>query len=227
MQYLNLLPTRIEIQVIPSIDGWVSEVDSAKFLSVVHFEHLNDTNFSATDVHGVAANGHIFDLNRELDAVRVHFPFRFTLGVHQDTGVVEVYLDLYEITFFHTIITTVAAAAHTTTVAAAAHTTTVAAAAHTTTVAAARTRAIVTGEIMIAVMPMTISMATTILAVIVFLHHVIEAFQMHYGDVFGHLVFRDPEVYGMAHLDFDPRGQKIEVLQGDTVILEVEFPVEQ
>jgi hypothetical protein len=56
---------------------------------------------------------------------------------------------------------------------------------------------------------------------------VIETFQMHYGDVFGHLVFRDPELYGMTHLDFDPRGQKIEVLQGDTVILEVEFPVEQ
>jgi hypothetical protein len=31
----------------------------------------------------------------------------------------------------------------------------------------------------------------------------------------------------MAHLDFDPRGQKVEVLQGEGVILEIEFPVEQ
>ena len=56
---------------------------------------------------------------------------------------------------------------------------------------------------------------------------IIEAFKMHNGFVYGHLVFKDPEVYGMAHLDFDPRGQKIEVLQGETVILEAEFPVEQ
>ena len=56
---------------------------------------------------------------------------------------------------------------------------------------------------------------------------VIEAFEMHSGEVFGHIGFRDPEVYGMEHLDFDPRGQKIEVLQDDTVILEVEFPAEQ
>jgi hypothetical protein len=56
---------------------------------------------------------------------------------------------------------------------------------------------------------------------------VIEAFEMHNGEVFGHISFRDPEVYGMEHLDFDPRGQKIEVLQGEAVILEVDFPVEQ
>ena len=56
---------------------------------------------------------------------------------------------------------------------------------------------------------------------------VIEAFEMHNGEVFGHISFRDPEVYGMDHLDFDPRGQKIEVLQGDNVVLEVEFPAEQ
>jgi hypothetical protein len=55
---------------------------------------------------------------------------------------------------------------------------------------------------------------------------VIEAWQMHDGEVFGHLSFRDPEVYGAEHLDFDPRGQTIEVLQGDTVILRVVFPSE-
>jgi hypothetical protein len=55
---------------------------------------------------------------------------------------------------------------------------------------------------------------------------VIEAFEMHDGEVFGYLGFRDPEMYGMDHLDFDPRGQKIEVLQGETVILEVKFPIE-
>ena len=56
---------------------------------------------------------------------------------------------------------------------------------------------------------------------------VIRAFAMHNGGVFGRISFRDPEVYGMEHLDFDPRGQKIEVLQGTTVILEVDFPAEQ
>lgn len=55
---------------------------------------------------------------------------------------------------------------------------------------------------------------------------VIEAFLTGHGDVFGRIGFRDPAVYGMAHLDFDPRGQKIEVLQGETVILEVDFPAE-
>jgi hypothetical protein len=55
---------------------------------------------------------------------------------------------------------------------------------------------------------------------------VIEAFEMHAGDVFGHITFRDPEVHGREHLDFEPRGQKVEVLQGDSVILEVEFPEE-
>ena len=56
---------------------------------------------------------------------------------------------------------------------------------------------------------------------------VIRTFAMHNGDVFGRISFRDPEVYGMEHLDFDPRGQKIEVLQGASVILEVDFPAEQ
>ncbi len=54
---------------------------------------------------------------------------------------------------------------------------------------------------------------------------VINAFEMHSG-VFGHISFRDPESYGMRHLDFEPRGQKIEVLQQNDVILEVDFPTE-
>jgi hypothetical protein len=55
---------------------------------------------------------------------------------------------------------------------------------------------------------------------------IIEAFEMHDGDVYGHLKFRDPETHGREHLDFEPRGQKIEVLQGGTTILEIEFPTE-
>ena len=55
---------------------------------------------------------------------------------------------------------------------------------------------------------------------------VIDAFEMHDGDVYGHIKFRDPEVSGREHLDFEPRGQKIEVYQGDSIILEVEFPTE-
>jgi hypothetical protein len=55
---------------------------------------------------------------------------------------------------------------------------------------------------------------------------VIEAFEMHDGDVYGRIKFRDPETHGREHLDFEPRGQKIEVLNGGDVILEVEFPTE-
>ena len=55
---------------------------------------------------------------------------------------------------------------------------------------------------------------------------VIETFEMHSGDVFGHIKFRDPETTGREHLDFEPRGQKIEVFQGDNIILEVNFPIE-
>jgi hypothetical protein len=55
---------------------------------------------------------------------------------------------------------------------------------------------------------------------------IIEAFEMHNGDVYGHIKFRDPESHGREHLDFEPRGQKIEVLQGGDIILEVEFPME-
>ena len=53
---------------------------------------------------------------------------------------------------------------------------------------------------------------------------VIEAFEMHNGEVYGRIKFRDPESYRREHLDFDPRGQKIEVLQGNGVILDVDFP---
>lgn len=55
---------------------------------------------------------------------------------------------------------------------------------------------------------------------------IIKAFEMHNGEIYGHIGFRDPEVYGREHLNFEPRGQAIEVFQGDTIILEVEFPVE-
>ncbi len=54
----------------------------------------------------------------------------------------------------------------------------------------------------------------------------IEAFAMHDGEVYGHIRFRDPEITGSKPLDFEPRGQKIEVFQGDSLILEADFPVE-
>lgn len=54
----------------------------------------------------------------------------------------------------------------------------------------------------------------------------INAFQMHDGEVYGRISFRDPEVSGKEPLDFEPRGRQIEVLQGDDVILEVNFPTE-
>jgi hypothetical protein len=54
---------------------------------------------------------------------------------------------------------------------------------------------------------------------------VIDAFQMHFG-VYGHISFRDPVAYGMHHLDFEPRGELIQVRKDDSVILEVEFPTE-
>lgn len=53
----------------------------------------------------------------------------------------------------------------------------------------------------------------------------IEVFQMHFG-YYGHITFRDPEAYGMRHLDFEPRDQMIRVLQSGNVILEVAFPAE-
>jgi hypothetical protein len=55
---------------------------------------------------------------------------------------------------------------------------------------------------------------------------IIEAFEMRHGGVYGRIKFRDPQAYGWGHLDFDPRGQEIEVLEGNNVILEVDFPEE-
>ena len=55
---------------------------------------------------------------------------------------------------------------------------------------------------------------------------VIEAFARHNGEVFGRLGFRDPAVYGMPTLDFDPRGKLVEVLQDNSVILKAELPAE-
>jgi hypothetical protein len=55
---------------------------------------------------------------------------------------------------------------------------------------------------------------------------IIQAFEMHDGDVYGRIKFRDPESHGSKHLDFEPRGQKIEVRQGNGTMLEVDFPEE-
>ena len=55
---------------------------------------------------------------------------------------------------------------------------------------------------------------------------IIEAFEMHNGEVYGHITFRDPEAHGREHLDFEPRGKNIKVLQNGNSILEVAFPSE-
>jgi hypothetical protein len=53
----------------------------------------------------------------------------------------------------------------------------------------------------------------------------IEAFVRPYGStVEGELEFRTPVEPGKILLDFDPRGQLIEVLEGNTVILDTVFP---
>ena len=44
------------------------------------------------------------------------------------------------------------------------------------------------------------------------------------GSIEGELEFRNPVEPGKISLDFDPRGQSIEVLDGSTVILEMSFP---
>ena len=44
------------------------------------------------------------------------------------------------------------------------------------------------------------------------------------GSIEGELEFRNPVEPGKILLDFDPRGQVIEVLDGATVILETTFP---
>jgi hypothetical protein len=55
---------------------------------------------------------------------------------------------------------------------------------------------------------------------------IIEAHEMMHSGVIGRVMFRDPQMYGGYHLDFDPRGRNIEVMQGDSIILAVEFPQE-
>jgi hypothetical protein len=44
------------------------------------------------------------------------------------------------------------------------------------------------------------------------------------GEVRGELEFRDPQRVGTEHLDFDPRGQLIEVLQVGDTVLQADFP---
>jgi len=46
------------------------------------------------------------------------------------------------------------------------------------------------------------------------------------GTVRGELEFRDPVEPGKIQLNFDPRGQQIDVLEGATVILETLFPTQ-
>ena len=48
--------------------------------------------------------------------------------------------------------------------------------------------------------------------------------QLQDGSIEGEIEFRDPVEPGKVLLDFDPRGQQIDVLEGDTVILETLFP---
>jgi hypothetical protein len=52
----------------------------------------------------------------------------------------------------------------------------------------------------------------------------IQAAEMPDGTVEGELEFRNPVEPGKILLDFDPRGQQIDVLEGATVILETLFP---
>ena len=53
---------------------------------------------------------------------------------------------------------------------------------------------------------------------------VIQVRMLEDGSVEGELEFRNPVEPGKVLLDFDPRGQNIEVLDGSTVILETLFP---
>ncbi len=55
---------------------------------------------------------------------------------------------------------------------------------------------------------------------------IIVARKMMYSGVYGRIMFRDPQLYGGYQLDFDPRGQAIEITQQNNVILRVNFPVE-
>ena len=55
---------------------------------------------------------------------------------------------------------------------------------------------------------------------------IIVAREMRHSGVFGRIKFRDPQTYNGYHLDFDPRGQTIEVMRQGNVILMVNFPEE-
>ena len=52
----------------------------------------------------------------------------------------------------------------------------------------------------------------------------IEVMQLQDGSIEGEIEFRDPVEPGKVLLDFDPRGQQIDVLEGDTVVLQTLFP---
>lgn len=52
----------------------------------------------------------------------------------------------------------------------------------------------------------------------------IEVVQLQDGSVEGELEFRNPVEPGKTLLDFDPRGQLIEILEGQTVVMETLFP---
>jgi hypothetical protein len=52
----------------------------------------------------------------------------------------------------------------------------------------------------------------------------IQAVMIQDGSIQGELEFRNPVEPGKLPLDFDPRGQQIDVLDGGTVILETLFP---
>jgi hypothetical protein len=55
---------------------------------------------------------------------------------------------------------------------------------------------------------------------------IIEAREMYNGEVYGRIRFRDPEAYGRYNLDFEPRGNRIEVMWDGEVILKADFPEE-
>ena len=55
---------------------------------------------------------------------------------------------------------------------------------------------------------------------------IIVAREMMHSGVYGRIMFRDPPTYGGYHLDFDPRGETIEVMRQGDVILMVVFPEE-
>jgi len=52
----------------------------------------------------------------------------------------------------------------------------------------------------------------------------IQAVMVQDGSIEGELEFRNPVEPGKILLDFDPRGQQIDVLDGTTVVLETLFP---